>query len=58
MKRFNYPSLENKIKSRDHELQSLEKAKEMEKNCGYTTHRVNSKTIVLSRLRKEADCVS
>lgn len=52
MKRFNYMDLENKIKNRHEELQSLEKAKEMEKELGFVPHRINSKTVVLTKAKK------
>lgn len=52
MKRFNYMDLENKIKTRHEELQSLEKAKKMEKEFGFVPHRINSKTVVLAKAKK------
>ena len=49
MKKFNYINLARQIEVRKQELEALLLAKEQEKEQERTPHRINSKTIVLSK---------
>lgn len=49
MKKFNYINLARQIEVRKQELEALHLAKEQEKEQELIPHRINSKTVVLSK---------